>query len=145
MLADSGRPDVLVGKEDGIIELYAVDENDTLTFRQLVQCEESITGLQGGRIGSAGHPELVVATYTGWVFGLTTEPVFTAEEKATGGGETPTSGAAREAPQMEVKVQQMRSVVIGSLMAINLSLLSELSWNNWKPGCAQNGTVSTRN
>jgi hypothetical protein len=29
-----------------------------------VQCEESITGLQGGRVGSAMHPELVVATYT---------------------------------------------------------------------------------
>jgi hypothetical protein len=30
MMADSGRPDVVVGKEDGLIELYAVDENDTV-------------------------------------------------------------------------------------------------------------------
>uniref|UniRef100_A0A183CD97 CPSF_A domain-containing protein n=1 Tax=Globodera pallida TaxID=36090 RepID=A0A183CD97_GLOPA len=110
------RPDVVVGKEDGLIELYAVDENDTLAFRQLVQCEERITGLCCGRVGSSHFPEIVVSTYSGWLFGLTTEPVFAMSESSTsgtnrqqqdetGGGETSSSAMA---PQMEVKVRQMR-------------------------------------
>ncbi|KAL3081289.1 hypothetical protein niasHT_039766 [Heterodera trifolii] len=109
------RPDVVVGKEDGLIELYAVDENDTLAFRQLVQCEESITGLCCGRVGSPNFAEIVVSTYSGWVFSLTTEPVFsmsgssatTNRQNETGGGENDSQSAAM-APQMEVKVQQMR-------------------------------------
>ncbi|CAK5078258.1 unnamed protein product [Meloidogyne enterolobii] len=58
------QPDVLIGKDDGLIELYSVDENNNLTFRQSYQCEESITGLQGGRVGNGIYPELIVTTYT---------------------------------------------------------------------------------
>uniref|UniRef100_A0A915M9M8 Bardet-Biedl syndrome 7 protein n=2 Tax=Meloidogyne javanica TaxID=6303 RepID=A0A915M9M8_MELJA len=76
------QPDVLIGKDDGLIELYSVDENNNLTFRQSYQCEESITGLQGGRVGNGIHPELIVTTYT--------------DERGN------------EAPEMEIKVQQMR-------------------------------------
>uniref|UniRef100_A0A914LYV1 Bardet-Biedl syndrome 7 protein n=1 Tax=Meloidogyne incognita TaxID=6306 RepID=A0A914LYV1_MELIC len=94
------QPDVLIGKDDGLIELYSVDENNNLTFRQSYQCEESITGLQGGRVGNGIHPELIVTTYTGWVFGLTTEPVFAINAGLDEKG--------NEAPEMEIKVQQMR-------------------------------------
>uniref|UniRef100_A0A915LBF3 Bardet-Biedl syndrome 2 protein n=1 Tax=Meloidogyne javanica TaxID=6303 RepID=A0A915LBF3_MELJA len=94
------QPDVLIGKDDGLIELYSVDENNNLTFRQSYQCEESITGLQGGRVGNGIHPELIVTTYTGWVFGLTTEPVFAINSGLDEKG--------NEAPEMEIKVQQMR-------------------------------------
>jgi len=34
---------------------------------------ESITSIQGGCIGTAGFDEIVVSTYNGWIFGLTTE------------------------------------------------------------------------
>jgi hypothetical protein len=76
----------------------------------MVQCEESITGLEGGRVGNALHPEVVVATYTGWIFGLTTEPVYASGGGDEGGGGGGGEEAAPEAPQMEVKVQQMRLV-----------------------------------
>lgn len=35
ILDSSGTPDVIIAKEDGLIEIYAVDENDLLNFRQL--------------------------------------------------------------------------------------------------------------
>ncbi|KAF7632394.1 hypothetical protein Mgra_00008176 [Meloidogyne graminicola] len=89
-----------IGKEDGLIELYSIDDNDNLTFRQLYQCEESITGLQGGRVNNSMYPELLVTTYTGWVFGLTTEPIFSVTSALDDKGE--------EMPEMEIKVQQMR-------------------------------------
>ena len=37
-------------------------------------CGESVTSVEGGVVGSSGgFDEIVAATYTGWVFGMTTE------------------------------------------------------------------------
>ena len=38
-------------------------------------CGESVNSVEGGVVGSAGFDEIVASTYTGWVFGLTTENV----------------------------------------------------------------------
>ena len=32
-----------------------------------------MTSIQGGIIGTAGFDEIVASTYSGWIFGLTTE------------------------------------------------------------------------
>ena len=34
---------------------------------------ESVTSIQGGCVGTAGYDEIIVSTYSGWIFGLTTE------------------------------------------------------------------------
>lgn len=31
---DNRCPDVIIGKDDGLIEIYTVDESDSLSFRQ---------------------------------------------------------------------------------------------------------------
>ena len=38
-------------------------------------CGESVSSVEGGVVGSAGFDEIIATTYTGWVFGLTTENV----------------------------------------------------------------------
>ncbi|XP_014782164.1 Bardet-Biedl syndrome 7 protein homolog isoform X1 [Octopus bimaculoides] len=73
-ITSDGVPDVLVGRDDGLIDVYAFDE-----FREPVQkyshtCTESITSIQGGVVSAANYPEIVCATYPGWVMGLTTDP-----------------------------------------------------------------------
>ncbi|KAH7731678.1 CBN-OSM-12 protein [Aphelenchoides avenae] len=83
-------PDVIIGKEDGLVEIYTVDEADE-------QCDESITGLECGKVGSEMYDEIVICTYTGWVFALTTEPTVMPQ---------PAEGLT---PQLELKVQQLRS------------------------------------
>ena len=34
-----------------------------------------MTSVQGGVVGNQGYDEIVASSFTGWVFGLTTEPM----------------------------------------------------------------------
>lgn len=43
--------------------------------RNLQNCNESVTSIQCGVIGNQGYNEILVCTYTGRIFGLTTEIV----------------------------------------------------------------------
>ncbi|VDK17464.1 unnamed protein product, partial [Anisakis simplex] len=63
------------------------------------QCEESVVSLQCGRVQSESFDEIVVCTYTGWIFALTTEPIAKPRKDAL----------TTFAPHVEVKVQQLRS------------------------------------
>lgn len=69
-----GTPDVLVGRSDGIVQVYSVDDGGEPTQRFKHMLSESITSIHGGCVGTAHYDELVLSTYTGWVIGLTTEP-----------------------------------------------------------------------
>uniref|UniRef100_A0A1I7YSZ1 Bardet-Biedl syndrome 7 protein homolog n=1 Tax=Steinernema glaseri TaxID=37863 RepID=A0A1I7YSZ1_9BILA len=103
-ITSSDYPDIVLGKDDGLIEIYGVDMQNFVSFKQSYECNESITGLQCGRVGNENFDEVVVCSYTGWVFGLTTEPVVA---KAP----PPTEGAPSGKAPMEVKVQQLRTEV----------------------------------
>ncbi|KAJ7357670.1 Bardet-Biedl syndrome 7 protein [Desmophyllum pertusum] len=69
-----GVPDVLVGRDDGLVEVYGFDEMDEPVHRFKQAMSESITSVCGGCVSSSGYDEIVAATYAGWVVGLTTEP-----------------------------------------------------------------------
>lgn len=56
-----------------------------------------MTGLDCGRVNSDRSDEIVVCTYTGWVFALSTEPI-------------PEQMESNSAAQIEVKVQQLKYV-----------------------------------
>ncbi|KHJ86008.1 hypothetical protein OESDEN_14255 [Oesophagostomum dentatum] len=95
---NSEHPDILIGKDDGILEVYAVDSEDNCTFVGSYNCDESITGIGCGRITSEEEDEIIVCTYTGWLFAL-----------------APSKGAAAEitpqAANVNVKVQQLRNEI----------------------------------
>ncbi|EDO41699.1 predicted protein, partial [Nematostella vectensis] len=69
-----GVADILVGRDDGVVEVYGFDEMDEPVHRFSQTMSESITSIAGGCVSAAGYDELVVGTYAGWVVGLTTEP-----------------------------------------------------------------------
>ncbi|KAI6213926.1 hypothetical protein M3Y94_00209100 [Aphelenchoides besseyi] len=102
-LTNNTVPDIVIGKEDGLIEIFNVDEVDKATHRQtyvrkLTNCDESITSLECVHIEPENYDEIIVCTYTGWVFGLSTESF----------GDQLNS-IEETGPQLQVKVQQMQS------------------------------------
>ncbi|XP_062611317.1 Bardet-Biedl syndrome 7 protein homolog isoform X1 [Saccostrea cucullata] len=68
-----GVLDLLVGRDDGLVEVYSYDESDEPLFRFKHQLSESVTSVQGGVIATQGFDEIVCSTYAGWVLGLTSE------------------------------------------------------------------------
>ncbi|XP_063989189.1 Bardet-Biedl syndrome 7 protein homolog [Diachasmimorpha longicaudata] len=68
--------DILVGRQDGSVEVFTFsdDEETTPLHRYRYNAGESISTVMGGIIGASGYPEILVTTYSGRVFGLTTRP-----------------------------------------------------------------------
>ncbi|CAH2300647.1 Bardet-Biedl syndrome 7 isoform X1 [Pelobates cultripes] len=95
-----GVKDLLIGRDDGSVEVYGYDSANepVLCFEHALT--ESITSIQGGCVGKDGYDEIVLATYSGWVTGLTTEPVY----KEAGPGED-----IKISQEMQNKIASLRS------------------------------------
>uniref|UniRef100_H2Y5K3 Bardet-Biedl syndrome 7 protein homolog n=1 Tax=Ciona savignyi TaxID=51511 RepID=H2Y5K3_CIOSA len=72
-ITGDGVPELIVGRDDGRVEILSYDAADEPTLRFSHNFNESVTAVQGGVVGSLGFEEVVVSTYSGWVTGLTTE------------------------------------------------------------------------
>ncbi|KAM8969275.1 Bardet-Biedl syndrome 7 protein [Sarcophilus harrisii] len=82
-IVGDGVKDLLVGRDDGMVEVYSFDAADEPVLRFDQALSESVTSIQGGCVGKDGYDEIVLTTYSGWITGLTTEPVH----KESGPGE----------------------------------------------------------
>ncbi|XP_037790498.1 Bardet-Biedl syndrome 7 protein homolog [Penaeus monodon] len=101
-ITGDGVRDLLVGRDDGTIEVFAYEDGDESepTLRFSTACSESITGIQGAVVGNAGYDEILASTYTGWVFGVTSEPMdrhMTSE-----------SGVVHISQESKQKIQKLR-------------------------------------
>ncbi|GAB6029517.1 Bardet-Biedl syndrome 7 protein, variant 2 [Chamberlinius hualienensis] len=74
-IMEDGVRDLIVGRDDGQIEVFSLHEGLSPTLRYSHTLTESVTSVQGGSISSSSQKELVTATYSGWVATLTTEPI----------------------------------------------------------------------
>ncbi|KAM4052916.1 BBSome complex member BBS7 isoform 1-T2 [Anomaloglossus baeobatrachus] len=108
-----GVKDILIGRDDGTVEVYGFDSAGDPVLRFDHALTESITSIQGGCVGKEGYDEIVLSTYSGWVSGLTTEPTH----KEVGPGEelkmsqemqTKISSLRAELEQLQFKVVQER-------------------------------------
>ncbi|XP_022700075.1 Bardet-Biedl syndrome 7 protein homolog isoform X2 [Varroa jacobsoni] len=68
-----GTRNLITGRSDGNVEVYYFNDEDKPVRRYSYQCNEGITSVIGGIIGTPGYEEILVTTYNGWLFGLTTE------------------------------------------------------------------------
>ncbi|KAF8567739.1 hypothetical protein P879_05761, partial [Paragonimus westermani] len=71
---------LIVAYEDGVIEVYTYDEFDYPTLIYETKISQRLTAVRAGNFAHADFPELICVTYSGTIFGLTTEPVV---EEAT--------------------------------------------------------------
>ncbi|XP_072170884.1 BBSome complex member BBS7-like [Diadema setosum] len=69
-----GILDLLVGRDDGQVEVYGYNEADEPIQRYSTTLSESVSSIQGGVVNSSGFDEVIACTYAGWIQGLTTEP-----------------------------------------------------------------------
>ncbi|GBM81005.1 Bardet-Biedl syndrome 7 protein [Araneus ventricosus] len=69
-ITGDGIKDLIIGRSDGLIEVYGYDEAENPVPRFTYNCGESVTSVNGGIVGSAGYDELLITTYTGSVSGL---------------------------------------------------------------------------
>ena len=53
--------------------LFVTLSNDDKNVFIQQNCGESVSTIEGGVVGSGGYDEIMASTYTGWIFGLTTE------------------------------------------------------------------------
>ncbi|GIY19793.1 bardet-Biedl syndrome 7 protein [Caerostris darwini] len=74
-ITGDGIKDLIIGRSDGLIEVYGYDEAENPVPRFTYNCGESVTSVNGGIVGSPGYDEILITTYTGWIFGLSSEPV----------------------------------------------------------------------
>ncbi|OQR68893.1 Bardet-Biedl syndrome 7 protein-like [Tropilaelaps mercedesae] len=72
-LTGDGTRDLIIGRSDGNVEVYYFNDEDKPVRRYIYTCNEGITSALGGIVGTPGYEEILVTTYNGWVFGLTTE------------------------------------------------------------------------
>ncbi|ERE90914.1 putative Bardet-Biedl syndrome 7 protein like protein [Cricetulus griseus] len=59
-----GVKDLLVGRDDGMVEVYSFENANEPVLRFDQMLSESITSLQGGCVGKDGYDEIVLATYS---------------------------------------------------------------------------------
>ncbi|XP_051915384.1 Bardet-Biedl syndrome 7 protein isoform X1 [Hippocampus zosterae] len=109
-ITGDGVRDVLVGRDDGTVTVYSFDSGNEPVLRFEHSLSESVTSIQGGCVGKESYDEILTATYTGWVTGLTTEP----QKPEVGAGDevriskevqSKVEGLRAELEQLQVKVQ----------------------------------------
>ncbi|CAG0915803.1 unnamed protein product [Notodromas monacha] len=70
-ITGDGYKDLIVGREDGSVDLYSYQDAETLLHRFNYAGSESVTTVAGGIVGHEGYQEILVSTFSGWIFGLT--------------------------------------------------------------------------
>ncbi|NXU80566.1 BBS7 protein, partial [Oreotrochilus melanogaster] len=108
-----GVKELLIGRDDGIMEIYNFESADDPVLRYDYALSESIASIQGGCVGKDGYDEILASTYSGWLTGLTTEPVHreggSGEElKLSQEMQSKISSLRNELEHLQIKVLQER-------------------------------------
>ncbi|XP_012279975.1 Bardet-Biedl syndrome 7 protein homolog isoform X2 [Orussus abietinus] len=124
--------DILVGRLDGSVDVYALseDEDTPPALRYHYNCGESVTSVAGGMIGTLGYPEILVTTYSGRIFGLTTKPLGLLEVDRND----------VELPRLKAEIQQLEEklaeekfatshLMVDALAPLSLSVNHRLTLN----------------
>nr|CAI5842703.1 unnamed protein product [Callosobruchus analis] len=86
-LNSSDVKQLIIGRQDGLIEVYQLSLNLTVEVTQKIfsyDCNERVTAIKCGVIGEQGFNEILVTSYTGRVFGLTSQPISTHIDNSVG-------------------------------------------------------------
>uniref|UniRef100_A0A0K8T3A0 Uncharacterized protein n=4 Tax=Lygus hesperus TaxID=30085 RepID=A0A0K8T3A0_LYGHE len=112
-LTKEGSKELIVGRDDGSIQVYSeplerLADTDPLMEVYNYVCNESITSIQAGNVGNPAFDEIVATTYTGWLFGLTTEVL----EKQVSLDTTKNAAVSvKFSPEEKMKIDRLRSEI----------------------------------
>jgi hypothetical protein len=157
-MTNDGRVELIVGRDDGLIEIYTISDTNTVELMQTFvsvrvcaythsqPCDESITSLECGRVHSASHNEIVATTYTGarvaaphthptgWILAVTTEPPQAYTQPST----VTKSLDVQLNPIAEAKVRQMKYVRARMMCSVTRVELRSTNFNNKSSPNARN-------
>ncbi|KAF7270542.1 hypothetical protein GWI33_016498 [Rhynchophorus ferrugineus] len=86
-MTGNGSKNLILGRQDGNIEVYYVniyDPHDSAYLLFIESGTESITSIKCGIVGAAGYDEILAVTYSGRIFGLTTQATDVNFDGSTG-------------------------------------------------------------
>jgi Bardet-Biedl syndrome 7 protein len=102
-ITSDGVADVIVGRNDGMLEVYGFDMGGDRPKHQFeANVNESIRALGVGEVSNAGYNEIVASSFSGRVIGYTTESL---QEKEAADKYGRTKGQVRR----EVQVSEMKN------------------------------------
>ncbi|KAJ8676518.1 hypothetical protein QAD02_012305 [Eretmocerus hayati] len=118
--------DLIVGRQDGSVEVYTLpaDEEIVPMLRFRYSAGESISTVIGGTVGSAEYPELLVTTYSGKIFGLTSKPPGLIEASHN------EAGVARLRSEIQQLEEELKKDVVSLDLASNALTPLALSVNH---------------
>ncbi|XP_073994441.1 BBSome complex member BBS7-like isoform X4 [Rhodnius prolixus] len=83
--------------------------NDVIALSVDKVCNESITSVQGGCVGNAAFDEVIATSYTGWLFGLTTEVL----EKQVSLDTSNSNVKIKLSPEDKLKIDRLKNEIEG--------------------------------
>ena len=90
-----GKMEILVARDDGDIEVYALDEMGEPQLIFSHSLSEGATSIQGGMVSQPYHPEAIVSTYSGKILAMSSAP-------QTGGVHLGSAGVESADPELQV-------------------------------------------
>jgi Bardet-Biedl syndrome 7 protein len=76
-MSGDGKDELFIGRRDGTVQIFTMSNNEEIdigpTEVYKENFNESISSLQAGCVGANGYNEVVIATYSGKIVGLTTQ------------------------------------------------------------------------
>ncbi|ETV67493.1 hypothetical protein, variant 1 [Aphanomyces astaci] len=99
-----GAAEVVIGREDGRVEIYSVDESGNIVKEFEYVANESVRALQAGVLGTPGYDEVVLCTYSGRVMSLTSEPLDQPDMEDS-------YGRSRGTVQRETRIVKLRKEI----------------------------------
>ncbi|XP_048519315.1 Bardet-Biedl syndrome 7 protein homolog isoform X1 [Dendroctonus ponderosae] len=112
-MAGNGDKNLILGRQDGNIEIYYVNVHDEMDASHIIfleNCNESITSLQCGIVASQGYDEVLAVTYSGRIFGLTTQ-VTDANFDGSTGSYVFSNDASNKIAKLKTDVEELQAQV----------------------------------
>jgi len=108
-ITKDGVKDILVGRDDGGVEVWSFDTGPQpqLVFERSLQ--ESITYVEGGMVTNPNYDEVIVTTYSGKLISFSSEPTTGLEADSGGGAVAGGGGGKKERRERgERKIRTLR-------------------------------------
>jgi len=104
--------DVIVGRDDGVVQIYGFDMGSEPSKQFETATSESCRSLGAGVVSSHGFQELLLCSFSGRVVSLTTEALYTSLEAGDKKGRTKGKVASDEkAAALENQLKELRSKI----------------------------------